>query len=118
MRRDMADEGADGALDQALVVALDDTVSIALGDFGNVLENFESTELDPLLREFKYYTPGTGLVLIEEEIDANFEPAFRVELLEIAKVPEPESGLLLLGAIAALAGLSRLLPREGDRAES
>jgi hypothetical protein len=52
-------------------------------------------------REFKYYAPGVGLILVEEDLDENLEnPELVFALTDIRAVPEPGSaGLLLLGVI-------------------
>lgn len=92
----------DRAIDQAEVVSLNESISIGLGDFDNVLKTLEFTTLEPDLFEFKNYAPGIGLVLVEEELNAEQEPAFTVELLGIRTVepeavPEPTAVLGLLG---------------------
>ena len=58
----------DGALDQATIVATDESVSTPAGDFSNVLKTQEETELEPGVLEFKYYASGVGLVLVEEDV--------------------------------------------------
>ena len=60
------------AEDEAVVAALGLDVSTGLGDFSDVLQIYETTALEPDHREFKYYAPGVGLILIEE--DLNEEP--------------------------------------------
>ena len=70
-------------------------VSIAIGEFANVLQVLETSELEPDAREFKYYAPGVGLVLVEEGLDAEFQnPEATFELA--ASIPEPGT-LALLG---------------------
>jgi hypothetical protein len=61
---------ADGALDQAQVVSLNESVTVPAGSFTNVQKSLETSELEPGVREFKYYAPGLGLVLIEEDVNA------------------------------------------------
>lgn len=93
----------DEAIDQAEVVSLDESISIDFGNFdNNVLKTLEFTTLVPDLFEFKNYAPGIGLVLVEEELNAEQEPAFTAELLSIRTVepeavPEPTDVLGLLG---------------------
>ncbi|WP_215610252.1 calcium-binding protein [Leptothoe spongobia] len=53
------------AEDEAQVVSLDESISIGLGSYDNVLQTFESTALEPDALEFKYYAPGVGLLRIE-----------------------------------------------------
>jgi hypothetical protein len=93
---------ADEALDQGTIFAVFiDTLTLDFGTFENVLQIFETTELEPDAREFKYYAPGVGLILVEEDLDENLEnPELVFELTEIRSVPEPgTAGLLLLGLI-------------------
>jgi len=98
------------ALDQATVISLDETVSIDLGTFTDVLQTLETTELDPEAREFKYYAPGVGLIFIEEDLDEEFaNPGFVVDLVSIEVIPAPAAlGLVVLG-LGGLAGIRRRL---------
>ena len=61
----------DGALDQATTIAIGQFVSIDFGDYNNVLKVLETSDLIPDLREFKYYAPGQGLILVEEGLSAD-----------------------------------------------
>ncbi len=73
---------ADEAMDQGTIfVAFIDTLTLDIGTFENVLQIFETTELEPDAREFKYYAPGVGLILVEEDLDeelANPELVFEL----------------------------------------
>ena len=95
---------ADEALDQGTVFAFIDELVLDFGTFHDVLQIFETTELEPDAREFKYYAPGVGLILVEEDLDENLEnPELVFALTEIRAVPEPGSaGLLLLGLLAGV----------------
>ena len=85
----------DEALDQGLTFAAGQIVSIAIGEFSDVLQVLETSELEPDAREFKYYAPGVGLILVEEGLDANFQnPESTFELA--ATIPEGGT-LALLG---------------------
>lgn len=97
----------DKALDQATTIAIGQFVSIAFGDYNNVLKVLETSELIPDLREFKYYAPGQGLILVEEGLSADLSnPTGRLEL--VSEVPLPATlWLLALG----LTGLSQARPR-------
>ncbi len=89
------------AEDEAQIVSLGAAVSLDYGDFIDCLQTFETTALDPEAREYKYYTPGLGLVLIEE-LNEDFEVDFVSELVDVTTVPEPTSlSLLVLGLGAA-----------------
>jgi hypothetical protein len=95
---------ADEALDQGTIFAFIDELVLDFGTFHDVLQVFETTELEPDAREFKYYAPGVGLILVEEDLDENLEnPELVFALTEIRAVPEPGSaGLLLLGLLAGV----------------
>ena len=97
----------DEALDQATTIAIGQFVSIASGDYNNVLKVLETSELIPDLREFKYYAPGQGLILVEEGLSADLSnPTGRLEL--VSEIPLPATlWLLALG----LTGLSQARPR-------
>lgn len=89
----------DGALDQARhFLPLVDIV-LDFGEFTDVLRVLETTELEPDAREFKYYAPDVGLILVEEGLDTNLEnPELTFEL--VAEVPEPPTlALLSLGLL-------------------
>lgn len=77
------------ALDQAKVISRSKTLETEVGTFSRGLQTMESTELTPGVSDYKYYAPGVGLVLVEE-LDANLEPEFVVELESITSVT-PES---------------------------
>ena len=90
---------ADEALDNGTIFAFIPELVLEFGTFENVLQIFETTELEPDAREFKYYALGVGLILVEEDLDENFaNPELVFELSQIRSVPEPATaGLLLLG---------------------
>lgn len=95
---------SDDALDHATLFAKDQQVSIGLGTFDGVLQIFEQSLLDPDAREFKYYAPGRGLILVEEGLDqALMNPEISVELVQI--VPVPAAVWLFGSAIGLLAGV-------------
>lgn len=96
---------ADEALDHGTIFSLGETVSLDIGEFTNVLRVLEGTALEPDVREFKYYAPGEGLILVEEDLDEDFmNPEISVALVD---VPEPGSLALLLGGIGVLAFAGR-----------
>jgi hypothetical protein len=97
------------ALDQGTIFAFIDSLELEFGTFENVLQILETTELEPDEREFKYYAPGVGLILVEENLDeALANPELVFTLAEIRAVPEPGTGGLLALCLAigglALAG--------------
>lgn len=94
----------DGALDQAEIDATGLSLAVGGITFNGVVRTYESTALDALAREYKFYAPGEGLILAHEGLDAVRQNPQLIVALTSA-VPEPASaGLLLLG-LAGLAGL-------------
>lgn len=76
------------AEDEAEVVSLDESVSIDLGDYDNVLKTREFTQLEPDVFEFKYYVPGVGQILAEEGItEEGGEPELSPELITFTEIP-------------------------------
>ncbi|WP_193369550.1 calcium-binding protein [Pelagibius marinus] len=71
------------AEDEGLVLGTDEDVSIAFGDFDQVLQTQDTTALEPDVLEYKYYAPGVGQILTEEDIDEEGEPELSVELIGI-----------------------------------
>ena len=99
----------DGAVDQGRIVSVSEEVSVPVGNFSNVVQVLETTELDPEAREFKYYAPGLGLVLVEEGLDENFQnPDFAVPLIRV--LPEPHAltlDFLVLSTVLLAFGIIR-----------
>jgi hypothetical protein len=99
---------ADDALDDATLFAKDQMVSIAFGDFSGVLQILEQNQLDPDAREFKYYAPGQGLILVEEGLDESLmNPEISVALVEIVPVPIPAAAWLFGSALMMLGWIRR-----------
>lgn len=99
---------ADGALDQAEILALDRVLSVPYGDFTGVLVVAETTQLEPGVIELKYYAPGIGLIREDEGVDEAFGNPERVfQLTSVAPVPLPPALPALAAALAALGLLRR-----------
>lgn len=76
------------AVDQAEVVSTNESVSIGLGDYENVLKTRDFTELEPETFEFKYYAPGIGQILADEGITKEGEkPKLSPELVGTSELP-------------------------------
>ena len=80
------------AEDEAIVVGVDQQVTIGLGEFDGVLKTLDTTALEPDLAEFKYYAPGVGQVL-EEELGDEGEVEFASELLGVRTVGDDANNL-------------------------
>ena len=96
---------ADGALDQATVLARDGVVSIPFGDFSDVLVTLENTVVEPGFFETKHYAADVGLVLIREGTDSlgGGEPEKVFTLQSKTVVPEPATtGVVAFAAIVAV----------------
>ena len=78
------------AEDEAIVVGVDQEVTIGLGEFDGVLKTLDTTALEPDLAEFKYYAPGVGQVL-EEELGDEGEVEFASELLSVRTVGDDDA---------------------------
>jgi hypothetical protein len=93
---------AEGALDQATILSLNESVTGPTGSYTNVLKTFETSELEPSLREHKYYALGIGLVLIEEDVNDAGQALNTIPLqsVTVSAVPLPP---------AALAGLVTMI---------
>ena len=50
------------AMDRAEIVSVTDSLKTPAGAFTQVLKTLETTPLEPLVRETKYYAPGVGLI--------------------------------------------------------
>lgn len=98
---------ADDALDNGTTFALIPQIDLAIGSFFDVLQVFETTELDPTAREFKYYAPGVGLILVDEGLDENNVPAFSIPLVRQGTIPEPA----LLAPLMIGLGMTLILRR-------
>ena len=98
----------DEALDHGTIFSVGNDISIAFGMFGNVVQILEGSVLDPTAREFKYYAPGTGLILVEEALNEMLmNPEISLELVQ--EVPLPAAALLFpFGLFAGLGWLRRM----------
>jgi len=91
----------DEAVDQATTYALLDSLTVNGVTYENVLQVLETTDLEPDEFEFKYYAPGVGLILNEEDLDADLSNPGTVFALQPRVAPEPASlGTLLFGLVA------------------
>jgi hypothetical protein len=49
-------------MDRARVIGLGETLGTPAGQFEKVLKVEETTPLEPLVIEYKYYAPGIGMI--------------------------------------------------------
>lgn len=104
---------ADQALDQAEIVSLTESITVPAGTFSNVLKTVEQSEAEPGVLENKYYAPGLGLILTEEDLDAEGNPATRIPLLNVTtggtEIPTPPAAYAAMFAVslAGAAGYAR-----------
>ncbi len=85
----------DSALDQGETTGVGLTLTVNGTTFNNVVQIYETSELNPDAREFKYYARGHGLILASEGLDINrMNPELDIGL--VSSVPEPSSAWLLL----------------------
>lgn len=94
--------GLDQALDQGTIFGILPKLTIGLLTFQNVLRVIETTELDPEVREAKYYAPGIGLIFGEEGLDENLANPRETYAL-VTAVPEPRALALLALSLAGIA---------------
>jgi hypothetical protein len=97
---------ADGALDEGLIVDILSQVEAGGVVYDNVLRVFETSMLDPNLREVKYYAPGIGLIRADEGVDAAYGNP-QLVFARVAAIPAPASLPLLAGALCTFAWLRR-----------
>jgi hypothetical protein len=71
----------------ARIVATDKTVTIKSGTHENCVQTYDWTPLDEKAREYKYYCPGIGAMVLAE----NLETGSRTELVELADSNENEA---------------------------
>ncbi len=77
------------AEDQGEIVSLNESISIDLGNYENVLKTRDFTQLEPDVFEFKYYAPGVGQILADEGItEAGGEPKLSPELIDVSETPD------------------------------
>ncbi len=75
------------AEDEAEVISLDASISIDFGNFNNVLQTREFTQLEPEAFEYKYFVPGIGQILAEEGIiEEGGEAELAPELIDIREI--------------------------------
>ncbi len=99
----------DAARDQGTTLAADVELSLAVGDYSNVLAVLETNPGEPDAREIKYYAPGFGLIAVDEGLDFELQDAeLHLEFVgTAAPVPLPAPIALLGSALAGLVTVGR-----------
>lgn len=114
---------ADEAVDQAKIVSLDRTVTTPAGHFTHTIRTLESTAAEPGVFESKFYAPGVGPVLVQENLDlATGKALNKIPLVSVTHgsapvaVPLPEGVWPgAAGLIVLLTGMSLSRRRAGQR---
>jgi hypothetical protein len=86
------------AVDEGIVVGIDEDVSIGLGHYDGVLKTLDTTALEPDVAELKSYAPGGGEILAEEELSEEGEADLEIELRGIRHVAPPAYDANLAGS--------------------
>ena len=68
------DAPQDGAQDQAQIVSLNESVTVPVGSFTNVLKTLETSPQEPGVQENKFYAKGFGEIQVFEDIQENGKP--------------------------------------------
>lgn len=97
----------DEAVDVAEIDAIDLMLNVGGVAWSDVLRTFETNPLEPESLEYKYYTPGFGLIRIEEGLEERGGAPELTFDLQIAPVPLPAGLPLLVGALTGLRLLRR-----------
>jgi hypothetical protein len=108
---------ADEAVDQAKIVSLDRTVTTPAGRFTHTIRTLESSAAEPGVFESKFYAPGVGPVLVQENLDlATGKALNKIPLVRVthgssaAAVPLPpgawggSAGLVIIASTTWLRG--------------
>jgi len=97
---------ADGALDQATILSLNETFTVPVGSFTNVLRTEETSELEPGVLENKLYAKGVGQIATFEDIQADGKPlnTLVLESVGTSAIPLPPAAWTGALTIAMLAG--------------
>ena len=75
----------DEAMDVGEIMALDGSVTGPTGNYSDVLMVYETSSIDPDLREVKYYARGVGMIRVEEGVDAaRANPEASADLVRLA----------------------------------
>jgi hypothetical protein len=101
---------ADGAVDQAKIVSLDRTVTVPAGHFTHVVRTLESTAAELGVFESKFYAPGVGPILVQEDLDLSTGRSLnKIPLVSVSQGNTPAAVPLPPGVWAGLAGLAAVL---------
>ncbi len=105
------DAAADQAQDQAQIISLNDSVTVPVGSFTNVLKTLETSPQEPGVQENKFYAEGFGEIQVFEDIQSNGEP---LNTFVLASVTSGEGAAVPLPPAAytgAIAGAMMLIAR-------
>lgn len=93
------------ALDQAVIISLDETITVPAGTFSDVLQTQETTELEPDDVENDYYARGIGPIL-EQEVDPQTGVPLGdgLRLQSVTVIPLPPAVVPGIMGVLAVAG--------------
>jgi len=98
---------ADEAVDQAKIVSLDRTVTTPAGHFTHTIRTLESSAAELGVFEAKYYAPGVGPVLVDEDLDLTTGRSLnKIPLVSVTHGSTPAAVPLPPGAWTGLIGLT------------
>jgi hypothetical protein len=112
------DAPAGEAQDQAQIVSLNESITVPVGSFTNVLKTLETSPQEPGAMENKFYAKGFGEIQVFEDIQSNGQPLNTFVLDSVttsggASIPLPAPVYLGIigGAMIALTRVRRAHPK-------
>ena len=100
----------DEAVDQAKIVSLDRTVDTPAGHFRHTVRTLESSAVEPGVFESKFYAPGVGPVLVQENLDLTTGRSLnKIPLVSVTHGTPPAAVPLPPGVWGGAAGLVMLI---------
>lgn len=73
----------DQAIDRATNVSVTEHITVPVGSFMNVLKVLEESDLEPGVKEFKFYAAGVGNILAHEDVQPDGTPLNVLPLVSV-----------------------------------